>query len=75
MIKEMWLAKDEDGKIYGYESHPITSVYRAEVVWYAKGSESPIYPETLLLIFGDKIRMIDLTEQVPVKIQFKAELL
>ena len=72
MIKELWLAKDPDGKIYGFQSCPVLDDY--DVYWNTKDDEVAFYPDQLLFLFGDKIKSIEVTEKLPVKIMFNAEI-
>ena len=71
MINELYLAKDPDGKIYGYQSYPECD---DAGYWMPSNDEViMIYPDTLLFPFGDKIKSIEVTENLPVKIMFNAE--
>lgn len=71
MIKELYLAKDRDGKIYGYQSYPLVS---DDGYYFTQDDDNPFYPDQLLFLFGDKIKSIEVTEKIPVKIMFNAEI-
>lgn len=73
MIKELYLAKDTDGKIFGYQSYPVWRENECEGFWLAPDDDNPFYPDQLLFLFGDKIKSIEVTENLPVKIMFNAE--
>jgi len=72
MIKELYLAKDPDGKIYGFQSYPVWGDEDGENYWVSDGTENVFYPDQLLFLLGDKIKSIEVTENLPVKIMFNA---
>lgn len=74
MIKELYLAKDPDGRIHGYHSYPVWEENDGDGYWLPDGSEPIIFQDSLLLLFGDKIKSIEVTEKIPVKIMFNAEI-
>ena len=73
MIKELYLAKDFNGEIYGFQSYPVWEENDGDGYWLLSGDEPIIYQDSLLFLFGDKIKSIEVTENLPVKIMFNAE--
>lgn len=73
MINELYLAKDPDGRIHGYQSYPEWHDNDGDGYWLPTEDENVFYPDSLLFLFGDKIKTIEVTEKLPVKIMFNAE--
>ena len=74
MINELYLAKDPDGKIYGFHTYPEWHHNDGDGYWLPPDDDVNIfYPDQLLFLFGDKIKSIEVTGNLPVKIMFNAE--
>jgi len=73
MIKELYLAKDFNGEIYGFQSYPVWEDNDGDGYWLPDGDDNAFYSDQLLFLFGDKIKSIEVTEKLPVKIMFNVE--
>lgn len=70
MISTMWLAKDPNGKVYGYEHKPVRLFENQE--WSVPYGVTMLYADVLEFLFGDAIKAIDVPEDTPVQINFGA---